>query len=506
MERSFLVEWLFSFALVLLARLPYLLSNHVYFDGDEAVLGIMARDLINGNGIPIYFYGQQYGFSLFEVFSAAIFIPFLGSGLASLKLGGMLLFSLGIQRLLRVLRKKQLPLISFLLLSLILVTFPTWQVWGTKLRGGYITAFVGLTLVVEQLILSDQWNRKNWMAVSIISAVIFVSQPIFLLVLIPLLIQRAFKMNRKDFILTLATGLIVLVLLRLPAYQNTISWKPPGLGSLNLDTISSYFFKGFWSHFTGYFSYSDIYEIPVLVKTGAMIFFGFMCMILGYSIFKGPTSYRKSLLLLLIGASLSAISAVIFGIAGGRYFIPFYTGWMIILVVIAVQHGSLMRIRTQVVILALLLISLVPTTTGYDRYVSFWLAPEVNDMAAITELKTTLEDRGIKNAFVSEWQVFWQLNYLGNEDMNFRHFLMEDRVQRFVDGVNSCYLDEDCPIALTGSLWPLYDMQNVAGWDTRIERVNDRFYLMENPEDIFLEVGKFELPESVPDQLSGLNK
>lgn len=61
--KSFWVEWLFAFGLVVLARLPYLLSEHVFFDGDEAMLGIMGRDLITGRNIPFYFYGQQYGFS-----------------------------------------------------------------------------------------------------------------------------------------------------------------------------------------------------------------------------------------------------------------------------------------------------------------------------------------------------------------------------------------------------------------------------------------------------------
>ena len=489
-----MIEWLFAFVLVILARLPYLLSDHVYFDGDEAMVGIMGRDLITGRNLPIYFYGQQYGFSFFEALAAGFFILFLGSGLASLKLGGMLIFSLGIQRYLKIFRTKGLPLLPFMLMAGILCLFPTWQVWGTKLRGGYLTAFVGVAFVAEQLLLYDKWELKNWIKVAGISALILVAQPIFLIIVLPLLVFRLIKIERKHIVPTFGLGLVALVLLRIPVFLNNFVWTPVGLGKFNLDGFTHYFINGFWSVFTGFYAYSDIYEVPTLVKIGSALFLLLTVLALILMIAKGSKPLRIQVLLLLLGMVLSLVPSVALGIGGGRYLLPFFTGVLLLLVWFAA--GQLVEIKptTRMILFISMFAALIPTTMRYKQFVSFWLEAHLNDMQVLNELKSELEKRNISHAFASEWQVFWQLNYLGNEEMSFRYLSMEDRVQRFIDQTNECYLDTTCSTALVGSLWPLNDMQTVSEWESRMERINDRFYIMENPEDIFLETGGFELP------------
>jgi hypothetical protein len=156
---------------------------------------------------------------------------------------------------------------------------------------------------------------------------------------------------------------------------------------------------------------------------------------------------------------------------------------------------DMVKKRFHRALLLLQITVLLPTLSGFDRYISFWIEPHLNDMQAITQLMDELKSRGLHNAFVSEWQVLWQLNYLGNEEMYFRYLLTEDRIERYVEKVNMCYLSDECITALTGSLWPLRDMQHVEGWNDRIIKVNERFYLMEEPEDKFLLKRGFELPQ-----------
>lgn len=475
--------------------MPYLLSDHVYFDGDEAMVGIMGRDLITGRNIPFYFYGQQYGFSFFEALSAGFFILFFGSGLASLKLGGMLIFSLGIQRYLKIFRAKELPLLPFLIMAAILCLFPTWQVWGTKLRGGYLTAFVGVAFIAEQLLLFDKWELKNWLKVAGISALIIVAQPIFLFLVLPLIVFRLTQMERSHILPTFGLGAGALVLLRIPVYLNDFVWTPVGLGKFNLDGITHYFVKGFWSVFTGFYAFSDIYDVPEIVKIGSVVFLLLVSLVLIVAIVSGSTQLRIQVLLLLLGMVLSLFPSVAFGIGGGRYLLPFFTGLMLVLVWFTSNQLIEIKPVAYLVFLLSLFASLIPTTMGYKQFVGFWLESHLNDMLVLNELKSELEKREIKHGFASEWQVFWQLNYLGNEEINLRYVSMEDRAQRFIDRANECYLDTNCPTALVGSLWPLNDMQNVPEWELRMERINDRFYIMENPEDIFLETGGFELPQ-----------
>ncbi len=51
-------------AVAVAVRLPHLLGGHVALDGDESIVGLMARDLLEGKRLPIFFYGQRYGLAL----------------------------------------------------------------------------------------------------------------------------------------------------------------------------------------------------------------------------------------------------------------------------------------------------------------------------------------------------------------------------------------------------------------------------------------------------------
>ena len=57
---------------LLLLRVPYLFSRHYVLDGDEAILGLMAWHAAQGLELPVFFWGQSYGFSHLEVLPAAL--------------------------------------------------------------------------------------------------------------------------------------------------------------------------------------------------------------------------------------------------------------------------------------------------------------------------------------------------------------------------------------------------------------------------------------------------
>lgn len=62
-NKQILVIILLCFA----SRLPQILSSNLFLDGDECIVGLMAKHLFEGIEFPLYFYGQFYGFSLLEV-------------------------------------------------------------------------------------------------------------------------------------------------------------------------------------------------------------------------------------------------------------------------------------------------------------------------------------------------------------------------------------------------------------------------------------------------------
>ena len=79
-------------------RVPYLITFHSELNMDEAVLGIMAQDIINGEKLPLFFYGQEYfgpleslvAIPFFLIFSPSTF--FLRLSVLILTLAGLLLF------------------------------------------------------------------------------------------------------------------------------------------------------------------------------------------------------------------------------------------------------------------------------------------------------------------------------------------------------------------------------------------------------------------------------
>jgi hypothetical protein len=493
LEKSFLVEWLFAFVLVVVARLPYLLSEHVFFDGDEAMLGIMGRDLITGKNIPFYFYGQQYGFSFFEALSAGVFILFLGSTVWSLKFGGMLLFSLGVQRLLKVLRTYRVSMTIFVLTAFVLVAFPTWVVWGTKLRGGYITAFVGMCFLVEFYLLYKDWDVRKWAAASAISAIIIVSQSFFFLPVSLLLLSRFLKAESNPKVVAITVGVSNLGLLRALASLNPDYWNPPMKMATDLTKIPPHFSEKLIPNFTGFFAFTDHYEVPEWVGYGAMAFLSILAIWIIQQLISAELSSKISIVLVLVGGLLSSLALPFFVFDGGRYMLPFFTSLLVIIVMLVVK-GNYASIYLRSGFLVVCCLTILPTLSGYNQFVSYWLEREEPDMKRLNELVDVLEERNLRYGFVSEWQLIWQLNYLGNNAMAFRYQTIAERVPRFVQEANACYLNPDCTPVLVGGLWPLLGMETVAGWNDNIEKVNARYYIMENPDTVFLNKGGFELP------------
>jgi hypothetical protein len=54
------------------SRLPQLRSPNLLADGDECVLGLMAKHVAQGKEFPIFFYGQHYAFSPVETVVSAL--------------------------------------------------------------------------------------------------------------------------------------------------------------------------------------------------------------------------------------------------------------------------------------------------------------------------------------------------------------------------------------------------------------------------------------------------
>src|SRR5688572_15441770 len=83
---------LFWAALAIAARLPFLFTGKIPFDSDEAVEGLMARHVLEGE-LPAFFWGQAFK-GVPEVYASAAAFALFGSSVTVLKSVTLLLFAL----------------------------------------------------------------------------------------------------------------------------------------------------------------------------------------------------------------------------------------------------------------------------------------------------------------------------------------------------------------------------------------------------------------------------
>jgi hypothetical protein len=141
----------------LLIRLDFMRAAGFTIDGDEAIVGLMGRDILEGRGVPIFYYGQHYMGSL-EAIMASLSFAIFGASPYALQLVP-LMWSLGLIVLAywiaRLLAGRRAGLIAAALTA---VPSPALVVWSSKARGGFIEVVV---LGAIALCLTIEWLRHH---------------------------------------------------------------------------------------------------------------------------------------------------------------------------------------------------------------------------------------------------------------------------------------------------------------------------------------------------------
>ena len=138
---SDVVYLLFLMIVGLALRLDFVLPANSVIDADEAIVGLMARHLLAGADIPIFYYGQHYMGSLEAIITAGMFYLF-GESSFTLKLTP-LIFSITLIPLMFALTKQYTGSRGARFAALLMAIPPVGLViWSTKARGGFIEILV----------------------------------------------------------------------------------------------------------------------------------------------------------------------------------------------------------------------------------------------------------------------------------------------------------------------------------------------------------------------------
>ena len=222
-------------AICLASRLPQLHSPNLLVDGDESVLGLMAKHVAQGKEFPIFFYGQHYALATVEAGAGALGFLISGVNATALKMSMLALWTLGVLLTFLAL-SKILDVRRGFWISAALVLNPAWAAWSMKAGGGYITSFTSTALLVWLLVQArERETILRWFVAGVLTAVIYLAQPLWLPGVLPIVFVVLASRRRISWAacyVAAAAATIALVKFATPAIVDT--WGGPPIGNPDL--------------------------------------------------------------------------------------------------------------------------------------------------------------------------------------------------------------------------------------------------------------------------------
>jgi hypothetical protein len=183
----------------LVLRVATLRSRHGVLDSDEAIVGLMAREMLHGH-VWAFFWGQHYAGTT-ETAAAALVFAVAGPSVAALKATAIGLCAVSCTLLWRV-GRRVLDERSAQIAGLLLWVGPAAYVWfGTKTRGFYwATLALGLWALLSALRIDQEGERRrDWIALGLAGGLGWWSSPAIAYFAVPamlwLLVRRPARLR-----------------------------------------------------------------------------------------------------------------------------------------------------------------------------------------------------------------------------------------------------------------------------------------------------------------------
>lgn len=390
-----------------------LTSPYLVLDGDESIVGIMAKHLYDGKDVPLYFYGQQYGFSLIEELFILPFYVAMGMTGMAVKLAMLSLWTIGVVFFYKTLCRFNTRYIwlSFLL-TILLIVSPAWTEWSMKARGGYVSAFTLSAIALYWL--TDTGKKKLWYyaVVGLLLVLVYECMPLWL----PVLILMTGNKLRKDFgiaKLIVLIGTIALPEIALHIYKSglytvheTDKVLPVSEWLNNLSRVPDFIYTSLH----GYHYFYTVIQPGMFQQVFAIIFIGLMTVsiLTGlYLVFKQKDERAFTLIFLL---SLFAGLAVTLMNEHANYRLLLPLTILTILLLQSIMNRLQLKPYVTIPLLA------VMTLTGIGSLITFrdFKFTAVTADAAIRTGDYMVKN-GIKYAYSGHIYLGWQLMFYAQE-------------------------------------------------------------------------------------------
>lgn len=468
-----------------LSRLPQLLSPYLILDGDEAILGLMAKHFWEGKDFPLFFYGQAYGFSFIEMGIISSFYSVFGVTEIALKLAMLSLWTAAIllfYKTLKFIEPEKWTGLAFLITTLFIFS-PAFAIWSMKARGGYLTAFL-LTHVITYLVFNPNTKDKmGWsFIIGLLLIFIYQSQPLWLAGLFPLLGWYVLKSKGKFKIPLLSIGLGLGFTFFHFAKQNLSHfWIPSIVGIENITWEAILLIpQQVYQNLTGSYSYGKYFEPILVTEILAIALILFILIATVYSVIRFLTNRKGFPLLFILTLSVWGTIGYLILTYGTspRYELPlsgFVFMWMYLLI------NQLPTLKFTRIILFIFIGLGAISLFDFKNY-------HYENKIELSAFIKAIEDKGITHTYCDGGLLQWQIMFYTNERVIARYKPKTDRYPPYVIEVSQAYQNGSNSVAMVGQ-FKKTDIPNQNGF----QAVNKQYYILENPTDTILKTRGFDL-------------
>jgi hypothetical protein len=227
-------------ALLLATRAALAASDRFFPDGDEAVVGLMAKHLLERGEVSLFYWGQAYGLAILEAAAAAVAFAIAGISGAALKLAALALFVLGWIAFVAAARRLAGDRVASIT-GILLASAPAWFAFSMKAWGGFVTSF--LLGAVALLVLAapvDRPRRRRAAVAGGLAALALFSQAVGAVAFgLLFLADEARPRRRGEWAALVAGALVVGAALLAAARPGEAYWAPSlfrGFGGADVAT------------------------------------------------------------------------------------------------------------------------------------------------------------------------------------------------------------------------------------------------------------------------------
>jgi hypothetical protein len=452
---------LFFISAVLL-RMPQILGGNLLPDGDECIVGLMSKHVMEGKGFPLFLYGQNYGLTIFESSMTAVSFALFGVSVLPLKITVLLLWIVGAFFFISAARLFR-GFHAGLFVALFLLLLPAWANAALNARGFYLTAFncTGLSLwIIAKIKKNETGSVVNYGLIGILFGIIFLTQPLWLAASVPfvgLLVTQPSTRGRLylSFLFFLLAPLLIVIINKTNlavhytpgVFDNPDPWTALRDMSFRMGVV-----------FSGAYTYSTpVYIGPFSTISGIYGFF-LAFVLIGYTFLNfikhkiySELTASSIAILLSLGVTLFMNNAIF----GYRYLlaIPVLTAFGL-----GLTLPDFLKQKTHFRFTSIILFSVIglcgilgysefSVLSAYDR--ASTETNKVGEVASMEKLISFLKTKKIRYVYCLPPLLQWNITFASRETILARWIHPQDRVPAYPLEIDKRLFQGE-PVALVG--------------------------------------------------------